>query len=82
MTFRHYRTPRIPKIKNIESFTGLVMHSRDYRVPEPFQGKTVIVIGCGPSGVDISLEISKVARQVLFECSESKNLKIPRFVTE
>lgn len=40
------------------------MHSHDYRVPEVFSGKNVLVIGAGPSGMDIALEISYVAKKV------------------
>lgn len=40
------------------------MHSHDYRVPEVFSGKNVLVIGAGPSGMDIALEITYVAKKV------------------
>lgn len=41
------------------------MHSHDYRVPEVFTGKRVLVIGAGPSGMDIALEITSVTQKVL-----------------
>ncbi|GBP83827.1 Senecionine N-oxygenase [Eumeta japonica] len=43
---------------------GDVMHSHDYRVPEIFAGKRVAVIGAGPSGMDIALEICSVTEKV------------------
>lgn len=31
-------SPRIPKIKNINKFKGRILHSREYRKPNPFEG--------------------------------------------
>ncbi|KAL6427274.1 hypothetical protein ACFW04_008689 [Cataglyphis niger] len=50
----HYFEPRIPKISGHDVFTGKQMHSHDYRVPEIFNGKTVVVLGAGPSGYKYS----------------------------
>lgn len=41
------------------------MHSHDYRVPEIFTGKRVLVVGAGPSGMDIALEITSVTERVV-----------------
>lgn len=41
------------------------MHSHDYRVPEIFSGKKVLVVGAGPSGMDIALEITSVSPKVI-----------------
>lgn len=40
------------------------MHSHSYRVPEPFRGEVVVVVGCGESGKDIAMEIRGVAKEV------------------
>jgi len=40
------------------------MHSRDYRIPDDFIGRNVILVGRGPSGVDIALEIAETADMV------------------
>lgn len=44
---------------------GDVMHSHDYRVPDIFSGKNVLVVGAGPSGMDIALEITSVCPKVI-----------------
>ena len=54
----------LPIIPNIELFGGTVFHSREYHDPEVYANKVVVVVGCGPSAVDISLEIASVAREV------------------
>jgi len=54
----------MPKTPGLKSFPGEVMHSHDYRHPQHFQGKTVLVLGSGASGMDISLDMSNFAEQV------------------
>ncbi|NP_001171913.1 flavin-dependent monooxygenase FMO3 precursor [Bombyx mori] len=61
----HYNTPFIPNIPGLKEFQGDVMHSHDYRVPEIFSGKRVLVVGAGPSGMDIALEVTNVAHKVI-----------------
>jgi len=39
-----------------ESFTGEVLHSKDYKMPKVLQGKRVLTIGGGNSACDISVE--------------------------
>lgn len=48
-----------------ESFTGEYLHSSDYRVPEPFAGKRVCVIGGGNSAVDIASDLCTVAERTV-----------------
>uniref|UniRef100_A0ACD5ZRT2 Uncharacterized protein n=1 Tax=Avena sativa TaxID=4498 RepID=A0ACD5ZRT2_AVESA len=60
----HYSQPRLPSIKGMEAWRGRQMHSHSYRVPEPFRGEVVVVIGCGESGRDIAMEIRGVAKKV------------------
>lgn len=61
----HYSVPRIPQIKNIEKFQGRQGHSHDYREPSSYKGCTVVVLGAAASGLDIALELSTVAKEVL-----------------
>ncbi|CAB3251841.1 unnamed protein product [Arctia plantaginis] len=61
----HYNTPFIPSIPGLKEFHGEVMHCHDYRVPEIFTDKRVLVIGAGPSGMDIALEITSVTKKVI-----------------
>ncbi|KAK1945936.1 Flavin-containing monooxygenase FMO GS-OX-like 2 [Phytophthora citrophthora] len=52
---KHWEAP----IKGIDNFTGIVSHARSYRSPKPYRNKRVLIIGRGPSGQDISLELAK-----------------------
>ncbi|NWZ03317.1 FMO1 monooxygenase, partial [Loxia curvirostra] len=48
----------------IERFRGQRFHSRQYKHPDVFQGKRVLVVGMGNSGADIAVEASRVAAKV------------------
>ncbi|NWR64954.1 FMO1 monooxygenase, partial [Bucorvus abyssinicus] len=48
----------------IEKFQGPYFHSRQYKHPDVFQGKRVLVVGLGNSGADIAVEASHVAAKV------------------
>jgi cation diffusion facilitator CzcD-associated flavoprotein CzcO len=50
--------PVVPEIEGIHSFKGQVMHSSEYRSGEAFQGKKVLVVGCGNSGMEVSLDLA------------------------
>jgi dimethylaniline monooxygenase (N-oxide forming) len=58
----HLSVPRRPAFPG--TFTGEELHSHDYRTPEPFSGRTVVVVGMGNSGCDIAVDLARVARQV------------------
>ncbi|XP_077185907.1 uncharacterized protein LOC143833686 [Paroedura picta] len=61
----HYTIPWIPPIPGLDSFQGRLLHSHSYRLPEPFAGLTVVLVGAGPSGVDLALQLSPVAARVV-----------------
>lgn len=64
--YSNYSNPAIPDFKGSDIFNGKVLHSHSYREPDVFKGKSVLVVGCGASGLDISFGTSKVAEKVTF----------------
>lgn len=62
--FRHLHCPNHIKIEGQDVFSGFQLHSHHYRKPEPYTDKNVLVIGSGPSGTDLSVELSTVAQNV------------------
>ena len=48
----------------IESFSGVVLHSHDYRDCKPFENKRIFIVGIGNSGLDIAVELAKVSKKV------------------
>ncbi len=53
--------PYIPDVPGREAFRGMQVHSAEYRAPEAFAGKRVLVVGGGNSGAQILAELSLVA---------------------
>lgn len=47
----HYFQPNYANIKGKDVFKGQQLHAHDYRVPDIFANKNVVVIGAGPSGI-------------------------------
>ncbi|KAI6693784.1 hypothetical protein NL676_021494 [Syzygium grande] len=47
----------VPEFEGLESFGGDVMHACDYKSGENFRGKQVLVVGCGNSGMEVSLDL-------------------------
>lgn len=56
-----FHRPNDPKLPNQSTFAGTQIHSRDYRNPEPFVGKRIVVVGGKNSAVQIGVELAKVA---------------------
>ncbi|XP_037681289.1 dimethylaniline monooxygenase [N-oxide-forming] 4 isoform X2 [Choloepus didactylus] len=63
----HFLNPRLPleSFPGIHKFKGQILHSQEYKIPEGFQGKRVLVIGLGNTGGDIAVELGRMAAQVL-----------------
>ncbi|XP_025733904.1 dimethylaniline monooxygenase [N-oxide-forming] 4 isoform X1 [Callorhinus ursinus] len=63
----HYLNPRLPleSFPGIHKFKGQILHSQEYKSPEGFQGKRVLVIGLGNTAGDVAVELSRTAAQVL-----------------
>jgi len=51
------RIPALPAWDGRDTFTGDLVHSREYRNPRPYRGKRVLVIGTGNSGAEIAIDL-------------------------
>ncbi|CAN6242460.1 unnamed protein product [Urochloa humidicola] len=47
----------IPDIPGLEGFDGKVTHVADYKSGAAYRGKSVLVVGCGNSGMEVSLDL-------------------------
>ena len=47
----------VPEIEGLNEFSGEVLHVCDYKSGEKFTGKRVLVVGCGNSGMEVSLDL-------------------------
>jgi cation diffusion facilitator CzcD-associated flavoprotein CzcO/amino acid transporter len=55
--------PRLPEYPTAARFAGEMRHSSSYRSPTEFQGKNVLIVGAGNSGVDIACDAARYARK-------------------
>jgi Flavin-binding monooxygenase-like len=67
--------PRYPGFPG--PFSGLQMHTHEYRTPEPFADRDVVVIGLGCSAAELACEIQTVARSVAL-AARSGSWVVPR----
>ncbi|XP_066300044.1 uncharacterized protein [Branchiostoma lanceolatum] len=71
-----YSVPYTPVIPGTDQFQGRTLHSHDYRVPEPFRGRNVVVMGAATSGIDLCVELAQVAERVVISHSNPPIMKI------
>jgi putative flavoprotein involved in K+ transport len=48
---------KLPEWPGLDGFTGDLTHSGNYKNPEPYVGKTVLVVGTGNSGAEICVDL-------------------------
>ena len=72
----HHWFPRWPDFPG--EFKGTIIHAHDYRTPEPFKGKRVMVVGIGNSGVDLACEMGRHAAAAFLSTRRSAHI-IPKF---
>ncbi|EME20388.1 flavin-containing monooxygenase [Rhodococcus triatomae] len=73
-----FKTPN-RNIRELDGFTGEVVHSSEYRNNERFRGKRVLVVGLAESGADIVREIGDVAAACTLSI-RSYNYILPRIL--
>ncbi|XP_012077659.1 probable indole-3-pyruvate monooxygenase YUCCA3 [Jatropha curcas] len=47
----------VPEFEGVQEFGGNIMHACDYKSGQNYSGKRVLVVGCGNSGMEISLDL-------------------------
>ena len=57
-----FGSPHHPVLPGLESFMGQLLHAAEYRRPESFAGRRVLVVGGGNSAIQIAAELAHVAR--------------------
>ncbi|KAF7203470.1 transcript variant X1 [Nothobranchius furzeri] len=68
----HFTQPVLPlsDFKGHETFCGTFLHSWDYKNPDAYRGKKVVIVGIGNSGGDLAVEISRSAEKTFLSTRE------------
>jgi len=77
----HHWDPRYPEpaFPGAGTFAGEQIHSHQYRAPEPFAGKRVLVLGIGNSACDAAADCSRLAARTLIAMRAGAHV-IPRYL--
>jgi cation diffusion facilitator CzcD-associated flavoprotein CzcO len=51
-------TPHVPDWPGRDRFGGALLHAAEYRNPEPYRGRDVVVVGPGCSGMEIAYDLA------------------------
>ena len=74
MTTGYSHTARRPHWPGVESFTGDLRHSADYREPSSYAGKDVLVVGAGNSATEIALDLLSAGARVMLSVRTPPNI--------
>jgi indole-3-pyruvate monooxygenase len=69
--------PFLPTWPGQDLFKGIILHSSQYKIGEPFRGKNVLVVGFGNSGGEIAIDLWEHGAQVSLAVRSAVNV-IPR----
>ena len=70
----HYSVPSVPPLPGLDTFSAAVLHSHNYRRPEPFADQRIVLLGAKASGVDLSRDLSGHATRVFLCAREHESV--------
>ncbi|OKL59424.1 hypothetical protein UA08_05064 [Talaromyces atroroseus] len=74
-----FQYPRWPKLKNVETFQGKVIHSVDFHRPEEFRGQNVLIIGIHGTAQDVCVALESHAANHVYMAHRQGLLLLSRF---
>jgi cation diffusion facilitator CzcD-associated flavoprotein CzcO len=54
----YQNTAYVPQFPGADGFTADLLHSSEYRNPDPYQGRRVLVVGSGSSGMELAHDLA------------------------
>ncbi|KAF5274052.1 hypothetical protein FQR65_LT04450 [Abscondita terminalis] len=73
--------PIIPNTFGRKEFQGSQCHSRDFRTPEPYKNRRVLIIGGSISGQELTLKISETAKHIFLSHRKPLFIELPQNAT-
>ena len=71
--------PHVARLPGIERFSGQVLHSSAFRDEVDFAGQRVMVVGNGPSGVDLLVALTTAAQTPVYMAQRTGIVLKPRY---
>lgn len=68
-----------PAFPGADTFEGGQTHAHAYKVPDPYVGKRVLVLGIGNSATDIAVETSRVAQRTFLSMRRGAHV-VPKYL--
>ncbi|HEY0641335.1 MAG TPA: NAD(P)-binding domain-containing protein [Pseudonocardiaceae bacterium] len=75
----HHWDPRWPEPAFPGEFEGEQTHAHHYRVPEPYRGRRVLVLGIGNSAADIAVETAAVSERTFLAMRRGAHV-VPKYL--
>jgi cation diffusion facilitator CzcD-associated flavoprotein CzcO len=66
MASGRFSNPYTAVIPGLDDFTGIKLHAHDFLNPQDFAGKRMLIVGNGPSGVDIAVALQNIAAKPVY----------------
>lgn len=66
--------PKLPDWPGRDEYTGELIHAADFRSPEPYRGREVLIVGAGNTGVDIAGHLVAASAKVSVAMRTPPNL--------
>ncbi len=73
----HHRRPHVPELPG--TFSGQVLHSVDYKDPDIFLTRRVLIVGAGNSGTDLAVDASRRAEHTMLATRHELQV-LPRYL--
>jgi dimethylaniline monooxygenase (N-oxide forming) len=73
----HHWNPKFAQFDG--KFDGIILHAHDYKTPDEFTDKDVLIVGIGNSAVDIACELTIVAKKVVISTRSGAYI-IPKYL--
>ncbi len=74
-----FGNPWTARLAGIERFAGQVLHSADFRDEADFGGQRVMVVGNGPSGMDLVVALAMTAHKPVYLAQRTGIVLKPRY---
>ena len=71
--------PHVARLPGIERFSGQVLHSSEFRDEADFAGQRVMVVGNGPSGVDLVVALAQAGQTPVYMAQRTGIVLKPRY---